>query len=776
MTHCAPESTTLTPNGSNIALVGNPNVGKSALFHRLTGKYVVVANYPGTTVEITQGLLRGLDGVTLVDTPGIVAFPPRSEDEQVTARVVLGNDIETVLQVGDAKNLRRTLHLTVQLAELGRPLALALNMMDEAEARGMTLETQVIETALGIPVTATVATRGLGVNDLVQAVSRASHPKFHLTYPPAVETALAEIEPLLPESSVTRRGLGLLWLTSGALNEEWFMLHCKAETLAQLRIIREKAALSLAELVEAQTSSHKIRTLDFGGGREGVPFSTPVEAPLAELVEARQPQALRQAQGADGPVAEPVEAQNSSHKIRPLDFGGGREGVPFSTPFEAPLAELVEASVAVPVDTRQDQALRQAQGAVEALAAIIQQTREAFVTQVAGAALHEAQGGKPGLGVTLGRLATHPVWGLPILLLALYGMYWFVGVFGASTLVGLLEKDLFGNIINPWLSSQIANLIPVLLVVDFLVGEYGIWTVGVTYAVALLLPIVITFFITFGILEDSGYLPRLAVLTNRMFTWMGLNGQAVLPMVLGLGCVTMATMTTRVLSRPRDRILVTLLLALAVPCSAQLGVVMGMLAGVSLGASLIWGGVVLLVLILIGWLAARLMPGERTQLVVELPPLRFPVLSNVLVKTAARLEWYIKEAVPLFLLGTAVLFALDKLGVLPWIINGLEPVVTGWLGLPAEAAAAFLLGFLRRDFAATNLYLMQRSGQLNELQVVVAITTITLFVPCIASMFILIKERGTKMGLAMIAFIFPFAILVGGLLFRLLSAFNWGIG
>lgn len=690
MTHCAPESAALAPNSSNIALVGNPNVGKSALFHRLTGKYVVVANYPGTTVEITQGLLRGLDGVTLVDTPGIVAFPPRSEDEHVTARVVLGNDIETVLQVGDAKNLRRTLHLTVQLAELGRPLALALNMMDEAEARGMILETQVIETALGVPVTATVATRGQGINDLVQAVSRASHPKFHLTYPPAVEAALGEIEPLLPESSVDRRGLGLLWLTSGALNEEWFRLNCSVETLAQLRIIREKAALN---------SSHKIRTVDFGGGREGVLEAAPVAA-------------LRQAQGAG----------------------------------------------------------------VEALAAIIQQTREAFVTQVAGAALQEAHGGKPGLGVTLGRLATHPVWGLPILLLALYGMYWFVGVFGASTLVGLLENDLFGKIINPWLSTQIANLIPIPLVVDFLVGEYGIWTVGVTYAFALLLPIVITFFITFGILEDSGYLPRLAVLTNRIFTWMGLNGQAVLPMVLGLGCVTMATMTTRVLSRPRDRILVTLLLALAIPCSAQLGVVMGMLAGVSLGASLIWGGVVLLVLILVGWLAARLMPGERTPLVVELPPLRFPVLSNVLVKTAARLEWYIKEAVPLFLLGTVILFALDKLGVLPWIINGLEPVVTGWLGLPAETATAFLIGFLRRDFAATNLYLMQRSGQLNELQVVVAITTITLFVPCIASMFMLIKERGTKMGVAMIAFIFPFAILVGGLLYRLLSAFNWGIG
>jgi len=662
MTHCAPEAAPISGNTPNIALVGNPNVGKSVLFHRLTGKYVVVANYPGTTVEITQGLLRGLDGVTLVDTPGIVAFPPNSEDEAVTERVVLGEDIATILQVGDAKNLRRTLHLTVQLAEMGRPLALALNMMDEAQARGLTLEPQVIETALGVPVTATIATRGQGVQALVEAVRRAGKPKFHLAYPEVVEAALREVEGLLPDAAVAKRGLGLLWLSGSALDEAWFESHVEAENLSKLRIARDRAAKNLAE------------------------------------------------------------SQNASPD----------------------------------------------------LAALIQQTREVFVGQVAEAALQTSAGAKSTLGVSLGRLATHPVWGLPILALALYGMYWFVGVFGAGTLVGLLEEKLFGGIINPWLTEQLTRLIPFHLVVDFLVGEYGMWTVGVTYAVALLLPIVVTFFITFGILEDSGYLPRLAVLTNRLFTWMGLNGQAVLPMVLGLGCVTMATMTTRVLSRKRDRVLVTLLLALAIPCSAQLGVVMGMLAGVSLGASLIWGGVVLLVLLLVGWLAAKLMPGNRTPLVVELPPLRWPVLSNVLVKTAARLEWYIKEAVPLFLLGTGMLFVLDKAGALPAIIQGLKPVVTGWMGLPPEAASAFLLGFLRRDFAATNLFIMQQHGQLTELQVVVAITAITLFVPCIASMFMLVKERGWKMGLAMIAFIFPFAILVGGLLYRLLAALGWG--
>jgi ferrous iron transport protein B len=144
-------------------------------------------------------------------------------------------------------------------------------------------------------------------------------------------------------------------------------------------------------------------------------------------------------------------------------------------------------------------------------------------------------------------------------------------------------------------------------------------------------------------------------------------------MILGLGCVTMATMTTRILTSKRDRLLVIFLLALAVPCSAQLGVVMGMLAGISLGATMIWTGVMLLVLMAVGWLAARLLPGERTPLVVELPPLRLPVLSNVLIKTLARLEWYVKEAVPLFLLGTVLLFAFDQLRVLPWLIEAGRP-------------------------------------------------------------------------------------------------------
>jgi ferrous iron transport protein B len=296
---------------------------------------------------------------------------------------------------------------------------------------------------------------------------------------------------------------------------------------------------------------------------------------------------------------------------------------------------------------------------------------------------------------------------------------------------------------------------------------------GMTYALALLFPIVVTFFISFGILEDSGYLPRLSVLTNRIFTTMGLNGQAVLPMILGLGCVTMATMTTRIMTSKRDRILVTFLLALAVPCSAQLGVVMGLLAGISFTGTLIWLSVVLMVMFLVGWISSRLMPGERQPLVVELPPLRMPVLSNVLIKTVARLEWYVKEALPLFIIGTLLLFVLDQLKLLPGMISALEPLVVEWLGLPAEAATAFLLGLMRRDFAATGLFVMESHGLLSPIQVVVSITTITLFIPCIASMFMMVKERGWKQATAMIIFIFPFALLIGGLLQRFLTFTGW---
>jgi ferrous iron transport protein B len=244
----------------------------------------------------------------------------------------------------------------------------------------------------------------------------------------------------------------------------------------------------------------------------------------------------------------------------------------------------------------------------------------------------------------------------------------------------------------------------------------------------------------------------------------------VLPMVLGLGCDTMATLTTRILETPKERLIVILLLALGVPCSAQLTVVLAMLGGLSALALAIWALVVLSVLFLVGKLAAMVLPGRASDFVLELPPLRVPRPGNLLVKTLARIEWYLREAVPLFVLGTAVLFVADRLRWIGWIERAARPVVTGALGLPAETAPAFVIGFLRRDFGAAGLFDMARHGRIDPIQSLVAMVTITLFLPCIANFFMIVKERGWKTAGAIAAFVFPFAVAVGAALNLVLRA------
>jgi ferrous iron transport protein B len=376
------------------------------------------------------------------------------------------------------------------------------------------------------------------------------------------------------------------------------------------------------------------------------------------------------------------------------------------------------------------------------------------------------------IAAALEHLATHPVWGVPMLAAVLWIAYEFVGVLGARTLVDLLENGLFNGWINPAVTVFVSAHVPWAVVRDLVVGPYGLLTMALTYSLALVFPIVGTFFIAFGVLEDSGYLPRLAVMVNRLFKKMGLNGKAVLPMVLGLGCDTMATLTTRILETRKERLIVILLLALGVPCSAQLTVVLTMLGALSPAAMFIWLGVVTGTILGVGALAARVIPGKASDFVLELPPLRLPRPGNILVKTLARIEWYLKEAVPLFVLGTLILFVADRLDVLSKLERLAGPVLRGVLGLPQETAAAFIVGFLRRDFGAAGLYHMAQAGRLDPVQVVVAVVVITLFIPCIANFFMMVKERGWAVGLAIASFIFPFALAVGATLNWALRAFH----
>lgn len=373
----------------------------------------------------------------------------------------------------------------------------------------------------------------------------------------------------------------------------------------------------------------------------------------------------------------------------------------------------------------------------------------------------------------LSRLCTSPITGIPVLLMVVwFGLYQFVGVFGGKTLVDLLENGLFGKTINPFVTYWVHKAIPWEWLNSLFVGEYGMWTLGVTYAVALIFPIVGTFFLAFSLLEDTGYLPRLAMLIDRLFKAIGLNGKAVIPIVLGFGCDTMATLVTRILETRRERIIATFLLSLAIPCSAQIGLMTALLSGKPAAFGL-WAGIMAGIFLLIGYLTSKILPGETAHFTMELPPLRLPSVGNVAVKTLARMQWYFMEVLPLFLIASVFIWVGQLTHLFDLAIRVLVPVVR-LLGLPDAASEAFLFGFFRRDYGAAGLYKLAQDGQitLSGNQLLVSVVTLTIFLPCIAQFLMMKKERGLKMALSMAAFIFPFAILVGATLNWTLTRFH----
>jgi ferrous iron transport protein B len=325
--------------------------------------------------------------------------------------------------------------------------------------------------------------------------------------------------------------------------------------------------------------------------------------------------------------------------------------------------------------------------------------------------------------------------------------------------VDFLDERLFGSVVNPALTGFVERIIPWPVLSQLFVGEYGVLTLGLRYAFAIVLPLVAAFFLVFALLEDSGYLPRLALLVDRIFKRIGLSGRAVIPLVLGLGCDTMATLVTRVLQTRRERIIATFLLALAIPCSAQLGVILGLLSAHPLGLA-IWAGVVGGVFLLSGFLAARLLPGEAARFYLEIPPMRWPSLGNVFTKTLARLKWYALEVIPIFLLASVLIWVGQLTHLFQLALAVLRPAVH-LIGLPDAAADAFLFGFFRRDYGAARIFDVHSEGAVSGIPLIVAMITITLFIPCIAQFLVMVRERGPRAALAVAGIILPFAFGVG---------------
>jgi ferrous iron transport protein B len=648
---CHEAPTVANSGAKKVALVGNPNVGKSVLFNALTGAYVTVSNYPGTSVEVSRGntVING-EHFEVIDTPGMYSILPITEEERVAREILLNERPHLVIHVLDARNLERMLPMTLQLIEAELPVMLVVNIMDEAARMGLQIDIPLLSQRLGIPVIGAATAKKVGLPEIRAAIAATpGTPAVPFRYSKLMEGDIAEI--------------------SSRLNGD-YMLSKKSLSLLLLQGDAEVAGL--------------VRSTEGEGA-----------AALETGVKDKR-----------------FERRESFH----LNLSMERKGM---------VKSIIDGAFTKP-DKR-------------------------VVT----------------MAERLSRWTVRPATGIPLLLIVLYfGLYKFVGEFGAGTLVDVLENQGFKEHFNPWITAVVKGAIPWPIIQELFIGEYGVITLGIRYAVGIILPIVATFFLFFSVLEDSGYFPRLALLVDRVFKTMGLTGRAVIPMVLGFGCDTMATMVTRTLETVRERVLATLLLALAIPCSAQLGVILALLSKAP-GALLVWTVCLILIFLLVGLIAAKVVPGETPMFYMEIPPMRLPQLSNVFTKTYTRMQWYFMEILPLFVIASVLLWLGKITNFFDTMVRGMSPVMAA-LGLPKEVAVAFIFGFFRRDYGAAGLYDLQTQGLLNARQLTVAAVTLTLFIPCVAQFLIMKKERGWKVAIGIGVFVSSFAFGSGWVLNKLL--------
>jgi ferrous iron transport protein B len=629
-----------------VALVGNPNVGKSVVFNYLTSSYVDVSNYAGTTIEVSVGNLKLSEtekpcsdyAFQVIDTPGIYSVSNLQEEETVTRDYILEADL--IINVVSALSLGRDLFLTKQLADMGKPMLVLINQYDEAKKHKINVKVKVISQALGLDVELSSATLGEGLEELrTYILNFIDNAKFK----------------------------------PGRISKEV-----------------DNYCVPYLEMVFDRASALLIAEAD------------------AEVAKAND-------------IVLPSNATSRRKEIYNIR---NRE-----------VDELV---------------------------------REA-VSEIQFAWMDK-----------LGDLFLNPVIGSFTAVVVVYTfLFLFLGVFVAGTTVDFLENSIFKAYYEPFMRNLVGSVLPYdgssmasTLFTDparalgtILVGDYGVLTLTITYLYALLLPLVFGFYLGLAFLEDSGYLPRLAVLVDGVLSSLGMNGRAIIPLILGGGCVTMATVTTRLLSTKKEKLITIALLGLTIPCSAQLGVIQGLLTNVGgFLPWLIWGGTLFLVFVLTGLVLNKLVPGECGHFVSDIPPIRLPIFKNLMQKTIQRTKVFMNEAIPAFFIAALVVSVLQVTGILKNIINWAEPIMADVLLLPKEVTLSFILGMIRRDFGAFGLMEIPLSAA----QLVTVCVVLTLFVPCIATVAVMIKEKNLKIAMGIWVSSWILALGIGAILARVL--------
>jgi ferrous iron transport protein B len=636
-----------------IALAGNANVGKSVIFNYLTGLHQHIGNWPGKTVERAEGTLR-FRGYTIdiVDLPGIYSLSTYSLEELVSRKYIAVERPDVVINVVDASVLERNLFFTLQLMELETPMVIALNQIDMAKGKGIQIDIDSLEQLLGIPVTPTVATKGVGIDKLLEK---------------AIETI-------------------------------------------------EKGPAEHGQVMYGEEVEEKIGM--FVEKMKNVQFMYPPRYVAIKLLEGDED--IEREIGRAAPQIIPV-GKKLAGEIAKL-HGHGCSTVITSERYEA--------------------------------AGCIARGAQKLVPPI-----------KPTSAERLHNFTTHKITGYLMLAFSLLLIFSSIFTFGDFT-SGLLSTLLYG--LQPFLASVFGT------------GTVGtlVWggvMEGIIAGVTIVLPYIIPFYIILYFLENSGYLSRIAFLMDNIMHKIGLHGKAFIPMMLGFGCNVPACLGCRIMETQRERLLAAFVTTL-VPCAATTVIILG-LVGRFLGIQ--WALALylfnLLIIFAIGRLAFRVVPGESTALIMEMHDYRWPHTRTILKQTWFRVAEFIKIAFPLIIVGSFVLKLAEVSGVLEPLADVLSPVTVVWLGLPAITGITLIFGVLRKELSLVMLGALLGTTNfalvLKPVQMIVFTLVAMLYIPCIATIGALVKDFGWRKSLFITVFEITFAVLVGGIMFRLLTFF-----
>ncbi len=692
----------------NIALAGNPNVGKSVIFNQLTGLSQTIGNWPGKTVERMEGYLNFLGyRFNIVDLPGIYSLSTYSLEEIVSREYIVSDEVDVIINVVDATNLERNLFFTFQLLELEVPLIIAINQMDILRSRNIEIDFKALENIFKLPVLPVVAVHGIGVHQLLEEAIEMvvfQHPHTHFN-----EKTRDEYDHHSHNYYRTEH------------------IHDKVKVNS-----KGKNNFKFPDLSKVLT------------------FGKEVESCIGKLIMEINNNQLSSALIKYPPRFLAIKLLENDEEIKSSITN--KEIIKIADEFRNQLEVIHGEDVHTIMSSE------------------IYNKIHDISDKVLIIKPHKGKK-KVSLADVIDHLTTHSILGYFILVAVLFGIYIFTFSFG-NFFSGLIDElyTLWSEFIYNSFGEE--NLI----VKIFWDGGLG----GFLGGIGGVLVYVIPFFFVIEILQDSGYLPRAAFLMDKIMHSLGVHGKTIIPMILGFGCNVPACAGCRIMETEREKKISVALTSL-VPCAAVMTVVLG-LVGRYLG--FFWVMILFLinfgVIFLIGRILNKVMPGECTELIMEMHEYRMPNSKVILKQTWLRTKEFIYKALPIIIVFGILLEILLIFNALEPINVVLSPVTVLWLGLPAITGVFLIYGILRKELTLVLLSILANSLNVTLLELLTPIQMIVfclvsmLYIPCFATIIIIAKQTNWKYA-AQISFLeIGLALFIGGIInlgFLILTSF-----